>query len=200
MGDSLCSPIFRIPVDEFRSNKPQELQFQLEVFPNGELYFWSLYFITIRICNVWFKLEQIGAKTHSYVAQYCNGYSNVLKSIIIDIPLCRFLTSFSFRGHSLTTSTRGGWVGGLKNCHFSPHLVHEKCLRRQVGGPKKEQNYFHIVIECPLSFLILAFVIVKNNHSRPRLFVIKFQAPETKTTHRVYLHVSRIPKIYCMKS
>jgi len=36
VGDSLCSPIFRIPVDEFRSNKPQELQFQLEVFPNGE--------------------------------------------------------------------------------------------------------------------------------------------------------------------
>ena len=37
VGDSLCSPIFRIPVDEFRSNKPQELQFQLEVFPNGML-------------------------------------------------------------------------------------------------------------------------------------------------------------------
>ena len=54
VGDSLCSPIFRIPVDEFRSNKPQELQFQLEVFPNGELYFWSLYFITIKICNVLF--------------------------------------------------------------------------------------------------------------------------------------------------
>ena len=34
VGDSLCSPIFRIPVDEFRSNKPQELQFQLEVFPD----------------------------------------------------------------------------------------------------------------------------------------------------------------------
>ena len=43
VGDSLCSPIFRIPVDEFRSNKPQELQFQLEVFPNGMLLSLRLY-------------------------------------------------------------------------------------------------------------------------------------------------------------
>ena len=36
VGDSLCSPIFGVPVDvAFGSAKPQELLFQLEVFPNG---------------------------------------------------------------------------------------------------------------------------------------------------------------------
>ena len=50
VGDSLCSPIFRIPVDEFRSNKPQELQFQLEVFPNGMLLSPRLY-LNIRPVN-----------------------------------------------------------------------------------------------------------------------------------------------------
>lgn len=41
VGDSLCSPIFGVPVDTANSslsnaNKPQELLFQLEVFPNGK--------------------------------------------------------------------------------------------------------------------------------------------------------------------
>ena len=36
VGDSLCSPIFGVPVDVIGSPKPQELMFQLEVFPNGE--------------------------------------------------------------------------------------------------------------------------------------------------------------------
>jgi len=36
VGDSLCSPIFGVPVDVFGTAKPQELLFQLEVFPNGE--------------------------------------------------------------------------------------------------------------------------------------------------------------------
>jgi len=36
VGDSLCSPIFGVPVDVVGSPKPQELMFQLEVFPNGE--------------------------------------------------------------------------------------------------------------------------------------------------------------------
>ena len=58
-----------------------------------------------------FKLEQ----KLSYVAQYCSGYSNVLKSIIIDIPLCRFLTSFSFRGHSITPLTRWGGYSRVSN-------------------------------------------------------------------------------------
>ena len=36
VGDSLCSPIFGVPVEVIGSPKPQELLFQLEVFPNGE--------------------------------------------------------------------------------------------------------------------------------------------------------------------
>ncbi len=35
VGDSLCSPIFGVPV-ETQQGKTQELMFQLEVFPNGE--------------------------------------------------------------------------------------------------------------------------------------------------------------------
>ena len=36
VGDSLCSPVFAVPVDVIGSPKPQELLFQLEVFPNGK--------------------------------------------------------------------------------------------------------------------------------------------------------------------
>lgn len=36
VGDSLCSPIFGVPVEAIGSPKPTELLFQLEVFPNGE--------------------------------------------------------------------------------------------------------------------------------------------------------------------
>lgn len=36
VGDSLCSPVFGVPVEVVGSPKPQELMFQLEVFPNGE--------------------------------------------------------------------------------------------------------------------------------------------------------------------
>ena len=36
VGDSLCSPIFGVPVEVIGSPKPSELLFQLEVFPNGE--------------------------------------------------------------------------------------------------------------------------------------------------------------------
>ena len=42
VGDSLCSPIFGVPVDVFGTAKPQELLFQLEVFPNGKLNFFTM--------------------------------------------------------------------------------------------------------------------------------------------------------------
>lgn len=36
VGDSLCSPVFSVPVVETLGGKRQDLTFQLEVFPNGE--------------------------------------------------------------------------------------------------------------------------------------------------------------------
>ena len=39
VGDSLCSPIFGVPVDVVGAPKPSELLFQLEVFPNGNTLF-----------------------------------------------------------------------------------------------------------------------------------------------------------------
>ena len=35
VGDSLCSPVFSVPVEAF-AGEVQDLAFQLEVFPNGE--------------------------------------------------------------------------------------------------------------------------------------------------------------------
>ena len=40
VGDSLCSPIFGVPVEVIGSPKPSELLFQLEVFPNGKITNW----------------------------------------------------------------------------------------------------------------------------------------------------------------
>ena len=98
--------------------------------------------------------------------------TNDLFYITLMLMMESLRTPFFLGGRSMTTWTRKGWQVVKKCLFLSTFRV--KNVHVEVGGGQKEQNCVHVVIECPLIYVLSKLGAGTAGHSTSKQARLKW--------------------------